>query len=147
MDFFILCRITVGRLLTGFLTMKFNNLKLIRVGQCVCIIGAMFLLLPLPIYFSMVALILVGLGCDPIYPCMLHETPNRFGKVASQSIMGLQMGFAYMGSMFMPPILGYIASKTSIAIFPYFLLLCMLTMFVDSEKINKYMKKQRQWQC
>ena len=133
--------ITLGRLLTGFLTMKLNNRILIRVGQVICIIGVICLLLPLPIYFSMVGLILVGLGCAPIFPCMLHETPNRFGKASSQSIMGLQMGFAYMGSMVMPPILGLIASKTSIVIFPYFLLVCMLIMLVGSERINKFISK------
>ena len=133
--------ITVGRLLTGFLTMKFNNSILIRWGQIICLIGAGCLLLPLPIYFSMIGLILIGLGCAPIYPCMIHETPNRFGKAASQSIMGVQMGFAYMGSAFMPPILGFIASKTSIFIFPYFLLCYMLIMFISSEKINVFIRK------
>ena len=129
--------ITIGRLLSGFLTMKINNKILIRLGQVICIIGAICLLLPLPIYFSMIGLILLGLGCAPIYPCMLHETPERFGKRASQSIMGIQMGFAYMGSMFMPPILGFIASKTSIAIFPYFLLGCMLIMLMSRQNTVK----------
>ena len=133
--------ITIGRLFSGFLTMKFNNRILIRLGQVICMIGAICLLMPLPIYFSMIGLIFVGLGCAPIYPCMLHETPNRFGKKASQSIMGLQMGFAYMGSTFLPPILGYIASKTSIAIFPYFLLCCILIMLLGSEKINRFISK------
>jgi fucose permease len=136
--------ITLGRFLTGFLTIKLSNRKLIRLGQVICILGAICLLLPLPIYFSMIGLILVGLGCAPIYPCMLHETPKRFGKAESQSIMGLQMGFAYMGSMLMPPILGFIASKTSIAIFPYFLLSYMLIMLLGSEKLNKFIKKPQQ---
>ena len=134
--------ITLGRLLTGFLTMKFNNRILIRSGQIICIIGAIFLLAPLPTYFSLIGLILVGLGCAPIYPCMLHETPTRFGTSASQSIMGIQMAFAYIGSTFMPPILGFIASKTSIAIFPYFLLLYMLIMLIGSEKINIFIRKR-----
>jgi len=133
--------ITLGRFLSGFLTIKLNNCILIRLGQVTCIIGAVCLLLPLPTYFSLVGLILVGLGCAPIYPCMLHETPNRFGISASQSIMGLQMAFAYIGSTFMPPILGFIASKTSIMIFPYFLLCYMLIMLIGSEKINVFIKK------
>ena len=134
--------ITLGRFLSGFLTMKLNNCMLIRLGQVICIIGAVCLLLPLPTYFSLVGLILVGLGCAPIYPCMLHETPTRFGTSASQSIMGLQMAFAYMGSTFMPPILGFIASKTSIMIFPYFLLCYMLIMLIGSEKINIFIQKK-----
>ena len=133
--------ITVGRFLTGFLTLKFNNTILIRWGQIICIMGAVCLLLPLPIYFSMIGLILVGLGCAPIFPCMLHETPKRFGKAASQSIMGLQMAFAYMGSAFLPPILGFIASKTSIVIFPYFLLCYIVIMLIGSEKINGFIRK------
>lgn len=135
--------ITLGRFLSGFLTIKFNNKTLIRLGQVICMLGAITLILPLPTYFSMVGLILLGLGCAPIYPSMLHETPNRFGKEASQSIMGLQMAFAYMGSTFMPPLLGFIASKTSIVIFPYFLLCYILIMLVNSEKINKFMKKSK----
>src|SRR5471030_164792 len=135
--------ITLGRFLTGFLTMKFNNYILIRYGQLICIMGAVCLLLPLPTYFSMIGLILIGLGCAPIFPCMLHETPNRFGKAASQSIMGLQMAFAYVGSTFMPPILGFIASKTSIMIFPYFLLCYMLIMLISSEKINGFIRKKQ----
>lgn len=134
--------ITLGRFLTGFLTMKFNNRTLIRSGQVICITGAVCLLLPLPTYFSLFGLILVGLGCAPIYPCMLHETPNRFGKSTSQSIMGIQMAFAYIGSTFMPPILGFIASKTSIVIFPYFLLFFILIMLIGSEKINIFIRKR-----
>lgn len=134
--------ITLGRFLAGFLTMKFNNRILIRLGQVICITGAVCLLLPLPTYFSLVGLILIGLGLAPIYPCMLHETPNRFGKSTSQSIMGIQMAFAYIGSTFMPPILGFIASKTSIVIFPYFLLFFMLIMLIGSEKINGFMRKR-----
>lgn len=126
--------ITIGRLITGFITMKLTNKMLIRMGQIVCMIGAIVLLLPLPIYFSMIGLVFVGLGCAPIFPCMLHETPNRFGKEVSQSIMGLQMAFAYMGTTVMPPLLGLIASKTSIVIFPYFLLCYILIMLVSTEK-------------
>ena len=116
----------------------------IRIGQVICIIGGICLLLPLSICFSIIGLILIGLGCAPIFPCMLHETPNRFGKIASQSIMGLQMAFAYMGSTFMPPILGLIASKTSITIFPYFLICYMIIMLISSEKINIFIRKKQQ---
>ena len=136
--------ITVGRFLSGFLTMKFNNSILIRLGQVICIIGTISLILPLPVYFSVIGLILIGLGCAPIYPCMLHETPKRFGKSVSQSIMGVQMAFAYMGSTFMPPLLGFIVANTSIVIFPYFLLFFILIMLLGSEKINVFMKSAQE---
>lgn len=132
--------ITVGRLLTGFLTVKFNNSILIRYGQIICIIGVISLILPLPTYFFMIGLIFIGLGCAPIFPSMIHETPKRFGEAKSQSVMGLQMAFGYIGSTVMPPILGFIASRTSIRILPYFLLCYILIMFVSSEKINRFMK-------
>jgi fucose permease len=136
--------ITLGRFLTGFLTMKFDNSTLIRMGQIMCIIGVGLFILPLPVYFTMIALIFIGLGCAPIFPCMIHETPKRFGKVQSQAIMGLQMAFGYIGITFMPPILGVIASKTSIMIFPYFLFLNMLVMLISSEKINISIRKKQQ---
>ncbi|WP_026886984.1 MFS transporter [Clostridium beijerinckii] len=132
--------ITLGRFLSGFLTMKFNNLLLIRSGQILCFIGAVLLLLPLPIYLSIAALILIGFGYAPIYPSMMHETPRRFGKAASQAIMGLQIAFAYIGTTFMPPLLGFTASKTSIVIYPYFLIAYILIMLISSEKTNMYVK-------
>jgi len=92
--------------------MKLNNLILIRSGQVVCITGAVCLLLPLPACFSLIGLILIGLGCTPIYPCTLHETLNRFGKTASQSIMALQMAFAYIGSKFRLYVNRLVAFKT-----------------------------------
>lgn len=135
--------ITVGRLISGFATTKLNNKSLIRIGQIICAIGAIILALPLPTFFSMVGLILIGLGCAPIYPSMLHDTPNRFGESASQSIMGFQMACAYIGSTIAPPILGLLASKLSIAIFPFFLLILIITMFICSKKTNLFIKERR----
>lgn len=132
--------ITIGRFLSGFLTMKLKNSVLIRLGQIICLIGTVSLILPLPVYFLKAGLVLAGLGCAPIYPCSIHETPQRFGKNASQSVMGLQMAFAYVGSTFMPPLFGLIAAKTSIVIFPYFLLCYILIMLISSEKTNAFIK-------
>ena len=129
--------ITVGRLISGFLSIKIKSSQLIRIGQLVCVVGAVALILPLPVHFSMLGIILLGLGTAPIYPSMLHETPNRFGADKSGAIMGLQMAFAYIGSTFFPPLFGAIASVTSIKIFPYFLLICILTMLISSELLHK----------
>ena len=129
--------ITVGRLVSGFLSMKINSTQLIRIGQLVCVAGAIILILPLPVYFSMLGIILLGLGTSPIYPSMLHETPNRFGAMASGAIMGLQMAFAYIGSTFFPPLFGAIASATTIKVFPYFLLICILIMLFSTELLQK----------
>ncbi len=135
--------ITIGRLIVGFITMKITSRALIRAGQAIAIIGTVLLLLPLPIGFSLAGFIFIGLGCAPIFPSMLHETPYRFGKANSQKIMGLQMAFAYVGSAFLPPVLGFIAGKTSIMILPYFLLAFTLIMFVSTELINLVVAKSK----
>jgi len=128
--------ITLGRLLTGFLTLRFGNRLLIRTGQLLALFGVLLLLFPLPYYFSLPGFILVGLGCAPIFPCMLHETPVRFGRENSQAIMGYQMALAYTGSTFLPPILGFIASHTTIGLLPVFVLTYILIMLVCSERIS-----------
>lgn len=135
--------ITLGRLISGFATAKFENYMLIRIGQIICILGALIFILPLPSTFSMIALILIGLGCAPIYPSMLHDTPNRFGEAASQSIMGFQMACAYIGSTLAPPLLGILASRFNMIIFPFFLLILIITMLICSEKTNLFLKERR----
>lgn len=135
--------ITVGRLITGFITLKVSNRILIRMGQITALGGAVLILSPLPTAFSLVGFIMVGLGCAPIFPCMLHETPARFGKENSQTIMGYQMALAYTGSTFLPPILGLIAARTTIGIFPFFVLAYIIIMIISSEKINGLMKARK----
>jgi len=134
--------ITIGRLISGFITMKVSNRILIRCGQLTALLGAVLLLLPLPNACSLIGLILIGLGCAPIYPCMLHETPIRFGKENSHMLMGYQMASAYTGSTFLPPLLGLIAAKTTIIIFPFFILFYIVAMLIGSEKLNKFMEKK-----
>ncbi|MBT2722680.1 sugar MFS transporter [Bacillus sp. ISL-46] len=128
--------ITIGRFITGFITMKISNRTLIRVGQIIALAGAAFLLLPLPSTFSLVGFIMVGLGLAPIFPCMLHETPTRFGQEHSQTIMGYQMAVAYTGSTFLPPLLGFIAAHSTIGIFPFVIAGFIAIMLLGSEKLN-----------
>lgn len=129
--------ITVGRFLAGFLAIYFDNKKMIRVGQVICICGTILLFMPFSNSFQLAGLILIGLGCAPIYPAMLHETPNRFGKEISQGIMGIQMATAYVGSTFMPPLFGVLAKATTFKILPYFSLILVLVMLVTSERVSK----------
>lgn len=140
--------ITVGRFISGFLSIKLKSTQLIRIGQTICIVGLVMLMLPLPVFFSMLGIVLFGLGTAPIYPSMLHETPNRFGAAASGAIMGLQMAFAYIGSTFFPPLFGAIASITSIKLFPYFLFGCFLVTILTSEILQKKLniRKEKQLQ-
>lgn len=132
--------ITIGRLITGFLTMRVSNPKIIRIGHFIALFGAALLLLPLPAVFSFVGFLLIGLGCAPIFPSMLHETPVRFGKENSGKIMGYQMAFAYTGSTFLPPVLGLIASYSSMVIMPFFVVVYVIAMLLGTERINGMMR-------
>ncbi|MFS0670598.1 MFS transporter [Peribacillus frigoritolerans] len=133
--------ITMGRFITGFITFKMSNRTLIRMGQIIALAGATLLFLPLPSTFSLVGFIMVGLGLAPIFPCMLHETPTRFGKKHSQTIMGYQMAVAYTGSTFIPPLLGFIASHSTIGIFPLCIAVFVAAMLLSSEKLNTLLTK------
>ncbi|QJX63596.1 MFS transporter [Niallia circulans] len=128
--------ITIGRFITGFITLKMSNQRLIRWGQIIALVGAILLFLPFPVLFSLAGFIMIGLGLAPIFPCMLHETPLRFGKKHSQTIMGYQMAIAYTGSTFLPPILGYAAAKSTIGIFPFVIAGFIAMMLWGSERLN-----------
>lgn len=132
--------ITAGRLITGFVTFRFNNRQLIRAGLVTSLAGALILLLPLPDVFSLIGFILVGLGSAPIFPCMLHETPARFGKENSQKIMGYQMAFAYTGGAILPPLLGWVAAHSTFVLLPVATVGYIVVMLFSSEKINSLMK-------
>lgn len=134
--------ITIGRFITGFITFKMTNRTLIRVGQIIALAGAAILFLPLPSVFSLVGFIIVGLGLAPIFPCMLHETPTRFGKKHSQTIMGFQMASAYTGTTFMPPLLGFIAAQSTIGILPITIVIFIVAMLLCSEKLNILLTKK-----
>lgn len=129
--------ITAGRFFAGFLTLRFNNLTMIRAGQIVCLSGAVLLALPFSSIFQMTGLILIGLGCAPIFPAMLHETPNRFGAEMSQGMMGIQMASAYVGITVVPPLFGALAGYTGFQILPVFLVVFVAMMIITSEKVNK----------
>ena len=135
--------ITVGRLISGFVTMKISSKILIRTGELTVFTGTILLLLHLPNPFTLAGFILIGLGCAPIFPCMLHETPTRFGKENAQAIMGFQMAVAYTGATFLPPAFGFIASNTTLALFPFFILAFIIAMLISSEKINVLMNRSQ----
>ncbi|RJE83921.1 MFS transporter [Paenibacillus sp. 1011MAR3C5] len=135
--------ITVGRMLTGFITFKVNNRMLIRYGQWIALAGTLLLILPLPSIVSLVGLMVIGLGLAPIFPCMLHETPARFGKGHAPSIIGYQMAAAYTGTTLVPPFLGLLASNSTIGIFPMFIVLFAVAMILCTERLNYFVRKVR----
>lgn len=129
--------ITFGRFLSGFMTMKFNNQQMIRIGMTILSCGVVTLLLPFGSITLMAGFFLIGLGCAPIFPSLLHETPVNFGSENSQAIMGIQMGCAYIGSTFMPPLFGMLGSQISFKLFPFFLGILLLLMLGMVEKLKK----------
>ena len=128
--------ITIGRFFNGLISDRLGNRLMVRIGQGTIVLGVVFLLLPLGRAGSFAGLLLVGLGDAPIYPCLLHETPQNFGKENSQAIMGKQMACAYIGSTLMPPVFGLIADKISISLYPAYLLLFAAILIFMSEKMN-----------
>ena len=127
--------ITAGRALNGFLTMKFTDTQLIRMGQAVILSGICAMLLPLGEEAALAGLILIGLGCAPIYPCVIHSTPEHFGAAHSQALIGVQMASAYIGNCLMPPLFGLIANHVHVALLPVYLLLILGLMVFMHEKM------------
>ena len=129
--------ITAGRALNGFLTIKFSDTQLIRMGQGVIGLGIAAMLLPLGRAVSLAGLILIGLGCAPIYPCIIHSTPGNFGADKSQALIGVQMASAYVGTCAAPPIFGLIANHITTALLPVFLLAILVLMVTMHERMLK----------
>lgn len=129
--------ITIGRALSGFLTLKFNDKQMVRLGQLVMGIGMVILILPFDARISLSGLITIGLGCAPIYPSIIHSTPEHFGPEHSQAIIGVQMASAYVGTLAMPPLFGLIAQNLSLSLLPLYLFAILLVMFYMHEKLNR----------
>lgn len=129
--------ITVGRALSGFLTMKLNDVQMIRLGEVIIGIGVLVMLLPFGQSLSLTGLILIGLGCAPVYPCVIHSTPAHFGGDKSQAIIGIQMACAYVGTCLMPPVFGLIANHITVALLPVYLLIILVLMVIMHELLCK----------
>lgn len=129
--------ITVGRAISGFLTFKFDDRKMIRLGQGIILLAVIAMMLPFGQTIAMGGLICIGFGCAPIYPCVIHSTPAHFGADKSQAIIGVQMAFAYVGILVMPPLFGLIADYISVGLFPIYLFLILIIMTLMSEKLNR----------
>lgn len=132
--------ITVGRFLSGFMTMKFNDKQMIRIGFAVLGVGVGVLFLPLSEYVALTGFVLIGMGCAPIYPCVIHSTPEIFGADKSQAIIGVQMASAYVGTLLMPSVFGIIANHISAGLLPAYLCMILLLMVVMYERLIKIKK-------
>lgn len=129
--------ITLGRFLAGFVTEKVNDKNMIRLGSGIVVLGVLLMCLPLGNMGAFIGLLLIGLGCAPIYPCIVHATPSHFGRQNSQAIIGIQMASAYVGSTFAPPIFGFVSKLTGMWIFPIVLGIFVVGWIWYSERLNK----------
>ena len=127
--------ITAGRALSGFLTFRLNDTQMVRVGLVLMSLGLLLLFLPLGTVAALAGLVIFGLGCAPVYPCLIHATPAHFGAERSQALIGLQMASAYLGTCLMPPLFGWLSAHTSIRAFHAFLLVLILCMFASHERL------------
>ena len=126
--------ITIGRFVCGFITDRIGDKNMVRLGQFFAASGVLLFLLPMGNAATLAGLILTGAGCAPIYPSLLHATPENFGAKYSQSVMGMQMACAYMGSTFMPPLFGLLGERISIGLYPVCLLAFAGSMIMMTER-------------
>lgn len=113
---------------------------MIRLGQSLIGCGIIIMLLPVGETVSLIGFVVIGLGCAPIYPCIIHSTPEHFGADKSQAIIGIQMASAYVGSCLMPPVFGLIANYITVSLLPFFLLVILVLMILMHERLLQKMR-------
>lgn len=128
--------ITIGRGINGFIAMRLKDRQMIRMGQAIILIGIIIMFLPFGQTVSLIGFSLIGLGCAPVYPCVIHSTPEHFGADRSQAIIGVQMASAYIGTCLMPPLFGLIANHISIRLLPLYLLILLILMVYMHELLE-----------
>ena len=134
--------ITAGRFLAGFVADRVGDTVMIRGGFIAAGAGVLLLALPLEADAPALAgLALLGLGCAPIYPAIIHSTPVNFGRRNSQAVIGIQMAAAYTGSTLAPPLLGALADGAGMWVFPPFLAGLVILGLVMSEMLNARVRR------
>lgn len=134
--------IAAGRALSGFLTLRLSDRAMIRLGMALIAVGIGLVLWPGK-EICLIGFILIGLGCAPIYPCIIHSTPAHFGAERTPAIIGIQMASAYVGTLSMPPLFGQLAGRIGTAWLPAFLALLLVVMIVMYERLNQQTEGNR----
>lgn len=125
-----------GRIISGFISLKVEDKKMIRIGESILLIGIILMTLRFNLYIMPASLFIIGFGCGPIYPSIIHSTPTRFTKTYSQSVMSIQVGCAYIANITISPLFGIIGKYTTYFLLPYILLLFCIIMSVCNEVVN-----------
>ena len=136
--------ITAGRFISGFITDKLGDRNTIRLGTAILACGVIALLIPVESYIvAFAAFLVIGFGCAPIYPCLIHSTPYNFGAENSGAIIGIQMASAYVGTTFIPPLFGILSNAISFSIMPVYLLVFFVLMIVMVEVTFRITRKEK----
>lgn len=126
--------ITLGRFASGFITERLGDRRMILLGTGILACGIMILLIPVRSYMTaFAAFLVIGFGCAPIYPCIIHSTPANFGAENSGAIIGIQMASAYVGSTFIPPLFGLLGNAVGFSVMPVYLLAFFVLMIIMTE--------------
>ena len=126
--------ITLGRFASGFITERLGDRRMILLGTGILACGIMILLIPVQSYMTaFAAFLVIGFGCAPIYPCIVHSTPANFGAENSGAIIGIQMASAYVGSTFIPPLFGLFGNAVGFSVMPVYLLAFFALMIIMTE--------------
>ena len=133
--------ITAGRFASGLVSDRLGNRRMVRLGIVGILCGALLLIVSLNIPLQLTAIVLLGLGCAPVYPALLHETPVNFGRENSQALMGIQMASAYAGTTLMPPLFGWIVGGIGAALLPVFLLVLTVGMAALTETAARRVRR------
>lgn len=133
--------ITAGRFLSGFVSEKLGDRRLIRIGAGIIVVGIVLIAIPVNTEIcALIGFVVVGLGCAPVYPSIIHATPANFGQEHSQAVIGVEMASAYVGTTFMPPLFGLIAQYADIGFLPLFLAIFLVLLFCMTELLNRTVK-------
>lgn len=133
--------LTAGRFISGFIADKIGDRKMIVIGTSVLSCGIISLLIPAPSVVAIIGFIVIGFGCAPIYPCIIHSTPTNFGAENSGSIIGIQMAGAYVGSTFIPPLFGLLGRRLGFEIMPVYLAIFAVLMIIMTESTFRITRK------
>ena len=132
--------ISLGRVISGLLSIKIKDKNLIRIGEGILLIGIILLTFKFNFIFMPIALFIIGLGCGPIYPSIVHSTVDKFTSKYSSAVMSIQIGFAYMANISVAPLFGILGNATTFLILPYIMLIFFVILVSGNEIVLKLTK-------
>lgn len=132
--------ISLGRVISGLLSIKIKDKNLIRIGEGILLIGIILLTFKFNFVFMPIALFIIGLGCGPIYPSIVHSTVDKFTSKYSSAVMSIQIGFAYMANISVAPLFGILGNATTFLILPYIMLIFFVILVSGNEIVLKLTK-------